>query len=312
MNPGPPEGVPEVVGFGVLVDDIVLPDGTTHMGVLGGGGIQTVFGMRAGSDRVGLVASVGTDWADPVYAWLAASGVDARGVQVRPEPTPRAWQLLEEDERRTQVWRVPPEAVRTHLALVPERVPPSYRRARGFHLGIHPHDFDLDFLGWLGQAGGVVSVETFCPAESPVPRARLEALFQVVHLFSANELEAVSLLGPLEPPALARSFLDLGASVVVLRLGQEGSLVGERASGRLLHIPAVPVAVAHPIGAGNAYCGAFLAGWLHTGDLATAGVYGAAAASFLVESVAPPVFGPTISEELRRRAQALRVRPISL
>ncbi len=311
MSSGPGEFVPEVVGFGVLVDDIVLPDGTTHMGVLGGGGIQTVFGMRAWSDRVGLVASVGPDWADPVYEWLAASGVDAGGVRVRPAPTPRAWQLLEEDERRTQVWRVPPEAIRTHLALTPDRVPSPYRRARGFHLGIHPHDFDLDFLAWLGQAGGVVSVETFCPAEGPVPRERLEALFQVVHLFSTNELEAVSLLGSLEPPALVHGFLELGASVVVLRLGREGSLVGERSSGRLLHIPAVPVAVAHPIGAGNAYCGAFLAGWLRTGDLATAGVHAAAAASFLVETAAPPVFAPPIPEELRRRARALQVRPIS-
>ncbi len=54
----------DFVTFGVIVDDIVFPDGQTRMGVLGGGGPQTAWGIAAalGSGaRVGLAAGVGDD-----------------------------------------------------------------------------------------------------------------------------------------------------------------------------------------------------------------------------------------------------------
>ena len=57
-----------LVAFGIILDDIVFPDGHTAMGTLGGGGPQTAFGMRlpalAGwieQCQVGLVAGVGHD-----------------------------------------------------------------------------------------------------------------------------------------------------------------------------------------------------------------------------------------------------------
>jgi len=49
----------DFVTFGLILDDVVYPDGRTAMGMLGGGGPQTAFGMRLWSDSVGLVAGVG-------------------------------------------------------------------------------------------------------------------------------------------------------------------------------------------------------------------------------------------------------------
>ena len=37
---------PDLVVFTVIVDDLVFPDGTTKMAVMGGGGPQTAFGLR--------------------------------------------------------------------------------------------------------------------------------------------------------------------------------------------------------------------------------------------------------------------------
>ncbi len=51
-------------------------------------------------------------------------------------------------------------------------------------------------------------------------------------------------------------------------------------------MPAVPVPeIIDQTGAGNTYCGAFLVGWLETGDLLTAACYGAVAASFSLEAI---------------------------
>src|SRR5512145_1811864 len=102
----------DLVAFSLIIDDIVFPDGQTAMGVLGGGGPQTAFGMKLWADQVGLVSGVGHDLPASALEWLKSSGIDIAGLRLSDHwPTPRAWQLLEADGRRTQVWRVPGSAV---------------------------------------------------------------------------------------------------------------------------------------------------------------------------------------------------------
>ena len=63
--------------FSVIIDDIVFYDGRTLMGVLGGGGPQTAFGMQLWTQgRVGLCGGVGVDFPAAAQAWLDATGID--------------------------------------------------------------------------------------------------------------------------------------------------------------------------------------------------------------------------------------------
>ena len=72
----------DLVAFGIILDDLVFPDGHTVTGTLGGGGPQTAFGMRlpalAGwteeSGDVGLVAGIGRDLPDSARVWLDCNG----------------------------------------------------------------------------------------------------------------------------------------------------------------------------------------------------------------------------------------------
>ena len=59
-------------------------------------------------------------------------------------------------------------------------------------------------------------------------------------------------------------------------------------------------------GAGNAYCVGFIVGWAQTNDLRLAGLYGAVAASFLVEQVGLPPVGPDYRTEAQRRLAVLQ------
>ena len=113
----------DVAAFTLIVDDIVNPDGSTVMEALGGGGPQTCFGLllHSSAPRVvrctpplrrspaadallqGLAAGVGSDLPASCLRWLEAARVDASGLLPLPGvPTPRAWQVLEHDGRRTQ------------------------------------------------------------------------------------------------------------------------------------------------------------------------------------------------------------------
>ena len=301
----------DFVTFGLILDDLHLADGRQFAGVLGGGGAQTAFGMALWSSSVGLVARVGADLDPAAWAWLRASGLDLSGVVTTEWPTLRAVQRLDAAGRRAHEWLVPGPAIGAQLARSAAVLPPSYRQARGFHLGLHPEEPDLALLADLRALGAVVSVEPFRRAERPLSAAELGALVSAGDIFSPNTEGAISLVGEREPLDLARRLGAAGAPVVALRMGAEGSLVYEAATGAALHIPAVPVAVVQLVGAGNAYCGGFLTGWVETGDLREAGLRGAVSASFVLEQVGLPLPSPELraAAQARYAALAARVRP---
>jgi sugar/nucleoside kinase (ribokinase family) len=315
----------DLVAFGIIIDDLVFPDGRTELGVLGGGGPQAAFGMRlpalAGWGDpldVGLAAGVGQDFPESAREWLDAAGIDLAGVRVSDLPTPRAWQVMETDGRRTQVWRVPGRVVGAQLGKTLDHLPPAYRGARGFHLGLHPDAPDVEFIEQLrylpplclprtagGMKGGeaLLSLEPFKPAESIPGEDVLRALCSAADIFSPNLIEAHSLAGDGAPDELIKRLHNAGARVVALRMGAHGSLVSAGAS--LVHVPALPAAVVDPTGAGNAYCGGFLAGYLQTGDVLTAARYGTVAASFLVEQAGLPPIHDRLRDAANQRLATL-------
>src|SRR5690242_16095544 len=108
----------DFVTYSIIIDDLVFPDGRTAMGVLGGSGPQTAFGMKLWTDSVGLVGGVGHDFPAEAQAWLDAMGIDCAGIRHLPQyPSLRAWQIFEYDGRRTQVWRTQGQAIPDQLAL---------------------------------------------------------------------------------------------------------------------------------------------------------------------------------------------------
>ena len=133
----------------------------------------------------------------------------------------------------------------------------------------------------------------------------LQALLTACDIFSPNLVEAETLVGPGEPRALIQRLAAAGAAIVALRMGADGSLVHCAATGEVWQIPSVATHVVDPVGAGNAYCGALLVGWLETGDLRRAGMCAAVAASFLVEQYGLPATRADLRAEAARRLAAL-------
>lgn len=68
---------------------------------------------------------------------------------------------------------------------------------------------------------------------------RLRQLCTAGDIFSPNELEAVSLVGPGTPMELVTRLAAAGAAVVCLRRGEEGAVVHDAATGETWSVPAV-------------------------------------------------------------------------
>lgn len=106
---------------------------------------------------------------------------------------------------------------------------------------------------------------------------------------------------PLCPPNT-----DAGASIVALRMGAAGSLVGSATGGAVYHhVPAYqPVQEVDPTGCGNAYVGGMMASLLRGDTLVDAAAWGAAAASCMLEARGVPAQAPRLLHEVARRRQA--------
>jgi len=298
----------DYVAFGLILDNIRFPNGKEFPSVLGGGGPQVAFGMRLWSNQVGLIAGAGPDLPKTILQWFDQSGIDRQGVHVGKHPTLQAVQNLDIDGNRIQTWISDPAALYEYLSLSINQIPQTYQKAKVFHLGVHPEDWEnsLDFIHQLKKLGALISIELFKPADKPLSLRSLRALLKSANIFSLNQLEAYSLLGSKTDQELVEVLIENGGQLISLRLGAEGSLVANGRAKQIYFIPAFPVTVVDPTGAGNAFCGGFAVGWVETGDLLTAGLYGSVASSFAIEQMSVPIITSELIQSARKRVSQIR------
>jgi len=291
----------------IIVDDIVFPDGTTHMNTLGGGGTHAIVGMRVWTQEIGFVASVGPDFSPQHRTQLAAYGIDLSGVRVRKDiHTPRAWQIFDEDERRIEIFRTDEEEFRQTQPTF-AHIPAHYLQAKGYHLLRDNLPELSDLIEQLrGANPKVLLLWELCPPQIEADPRQIRSILERVDIFCPNHSEATHLCDRTEVEEILEELVAWGARVVALRLGKEGSAVRAREGKESWRIPVVPTKIVDVTGAGNAYCGGFLVGYSQTGDPETAGLYGAVSASFAVEQVGIPYIDAAKQAEAQRRYQTLR------
>src|SRR5438093_138489 len=83
----------------LTIDDLVLPDGTTAMGLCGGNAIFAALGGRLWSTRVGLAARIGPDFPETHVRSLEAAGIQL-ALSPTTAPSMHNWALYETADRR--------------------------------------------------------------------------------------------------------------------------------------------------------------------------------------------------------------------
>ncbi len=281
----------------IIVDDIVLPDGETRMGMFGGGSTHAIAGMKVWADEIGIAAWVGHNLPTEMEAELRRN-FDLAGVVRRDLPTPRAWQLFETDGRRIEIFRTDmQEFIRNSPR--PEELPEHYWSATGVHYQNDIHNLPEWVAKFRAHGSGPVLWEPWGEVTIPENRGLFRSLMPLVDAISPNLLEGQNLTGLQDAEAIAAALLEDGARMVVLRMGSEGSLSMDR-EGQVVRVPPTPPArIVDVTGAGNAFCGGFVVGLAETGSMLQAACMGSVSASFTLEQ-----FGAMYPfENIRPRAQ---------
>lgn len=279
----------------------------------GGNVLYSALGARIWHDRVGLLSRVGSTYARSFLDGLAARGLDLAGVQPTSAPhgmnvafcyepdgsRVRAFPadvtaLLPESERarftdyttfgvehRFSVW--------TEFAPDGSEVPAEwYGEIAAVHCAAMPVERHLSIARSLrGSAARSAWIQVDSPwyDERDLGRDHASGLFALVDALLPSEDDVAKVAGGHTIEQAVAELLARGARTVVLKRGGAGSDIFRSSSDRPTRTRALPCGVVDLTGAGDAFCGGFLAGIHLTGDLATAAAYGTVSASFAVEGV---------------------------
>ncbi len=292
----------------IIIDDIVLPDGRTFMGTLGGGMTHAAMGMRVWTNQVRPISAIGNDFPEDQLSSMAAL-FDMQGILRRNWMTTRAWQLFEEDGHRSEVFRTPmdrffassPRADEVSLELL---------NAEGVYMQAGSAGEFYPWIERLRRSGcGFVLWEPWELFTKPENLAVYHDMAKLVDAVSPNLDEARLLTGITEPLELTR-YLAESAPMVALRMGAQGSLIAQK-GGPVYQVSTVPVPrIVDVTGAGNAYGGGLVVGLVTTGNLVEAARYAAVSASMALSRYGAvfPVAG--VHDQAVQRLKQVRITQI--
>lgn len=286
----------------LTIDDVVLPDGTTAMGLCGGNAIYAALGARLWEERVGLAARIGPDYPLSHISLVRDAGVRLALVEVG-HPSIHDWALYESDSVRRFINWV---GSGSHLeqSIRAEELPGEVLSARACHVAPMPLTVQAGLVEALVARG--VRIVALDPHEEYIRghEGELLALLRSVTLFLPSRLETQLLYGRDDPEAAAAAFASAGPNAVAIKLGAEGSIVSTPGDAPR-HVPAVPVRAVDPTGCGDSFCGGFVAAFLRGADAMTAACHGTVSASFTAETRGAPAVLPLNAVVARDRLEHL-------
>ena len=290
----------------IIIDDIRLQNGEIVRGVLGGGGPQGLFGARLWHDSVGFLSRSGDDIEDKHVQTLHELAVDLNGwIQYPGIPTARSQMLyddneyLEQEDERGGTLATSRE---NWFKLLEQKLPlpENYQQPQAIHLITEFHDEPMVYDALrLQQTGTVFSLEPIIDYQTWHNRDEILSLIAQADIVSPDWPSASGIAGTENPKEVMRYWSKLGPQLVTVRHGHHGSYAWDRTHDVYWHIPAVPVDVVDPTGAGNSYGAGACVGWVQNKEARVAGTYGAVSAHFLVGRVGLP----TMTSELRTLAE---------
>jgi ribokinase len=310
-----------VTAGGVIIDTVVAADGVLGPRTMGGNAVYSAAGANLWLDGVGIVGRVPANYPREHLDRVAAAGVDVRGIRFetdrvsdgewffyRPDGS-RADHLhgpLDEPLPAEPGERLSPAACRALEARFAARppsvddfagfrrrhpvrltdLPADYADAQAFHLPANRIPEQIAMLVELAHAGRLVSVDPGANAAT-YTAAELGTVMTAATAFLPSERELAALAPGLARAAAVDHVAARGPARLVVKLGGEGSLVRADEGSGAVPLPCLGVAVRDPTGAGDAFCGGFLAGLLLTGDTLAAAAMATVSASFAVEAFGP-------------------------
>ena len=303
---------PTFVIAGRLRRDYLLPPtGHPLVDVPGGNLLYTAAGLGVWDSKIGLLARVGEDYPHEWLRSLEKRGWDTRGIHILAGALDlryfQAWLDPQTFQRANPVahfarmglpfpksllgYQPPAETdddrKTTHPASPrPGDIPSDYLNAHDAHLCPLDYVTAGRLLSTFRQAN--VTSLTLDPSAAYMTGTAFDdvrILLQGLTAFLPSEEKLRALFWGRTDDLwqMAETLGSFGCEFIVIRRGARGQMLYDSVSKKRWEIPAYPARLDDPTGAGDSFCGGFLAGYQKTYDPLRAVLYGSVSASLTIE-----------------------------
>ncbi len=287
----------------VAFDQIETPFGKTGK-IIGGAGSYISLAAAHFSDDVALISVVGEDFPKSFLDRLNTEGVNTKGVEVVKGRKSFFWSGKYHNDMNTR------DTLVTELNVLGDFnpvVPKEFRSPDFLMLGNLSPQVQMEVISQIEKRPKLVVLDTM-NFWMDMAWDELIAVIRKVDVVTINDEEARQLSGEYSLVKAAQKILDLGPKYLVIKKGEHGALLFNRAK-EVFFAPALPLEeVFDPTGAGDSFAGGFLGYLSATRDVSfrnmkRAIIFGSAMASFTVEKFGLERLENLTSNEMDERVQ---------
>jgi sugar/nucleoside kinase (ribokinase family) len=294
---------------------VITPQGKALLDVPGGSLFHAAAGMGIWETGIGLIGRVGEDYPQEWLERVAAWGFDTRGVRILPEALDLRHFIAYSENNKADTDNPVMHFSRLEMPFPKPLLgytPPSIQldsRTRPIPLTLRQNDFPTDYLDataahlcpldYLSHTllpsifrRGSINTITLDPGENymnPIFWDDIPILLNGITAFLCSEEKMVSLFQGRSTDLweMAETLSSYGCEIIVIKRGSRGQYLYNGSSRTRWIIPAYPVQMYDPTGAGDAFCGGFLAGYRSSYDPLHAALTGSISAGMVIEGTNP-------------------------
>lgn len=315
-------------------DFILPPGGKPALDIPGGSLIYAASGLRVWDAGIGLIGRVGEDYPQEWLRRFAEVGFDCRGIRVLPQPVDLRFFAAYPDVDTCELTN--PVAHFSRLDLPFPKILLGYvEKTRQLDSRVQPalttiriNDFPEDYLDTTAahiapmdylshtllppalRQGNVttISLDPGWGYMSPVFWEDIPFILRGITIFHASEEKLRSLFQGRSSDLweMAEALAAHGPEIIVIKRGARGQFIYDQGRKARWMVPAYPARVVDPNGAGDAFCGGFLAGFRDSYDPLEAALRGSISASLIIEGSGPFYSLDTLPNLAQMRLEMLR------
>ncbi|MBC7633611.1 PfkB family carbohydrate kinase [Aeromicrobium sp.] len=274
----------QLVMLGELtLDDVIVENEGADWKQAGGGGLYSAVGARVWCEEVAVNCVVGHDYPAGLLDQLNQAGISTERVaRSATIASIGLWLLYETDGARRQIEKRRGGSFAEVDAHRASPFPTDFQPA-GVHIAPQSSNGQVQALRQLDGRDLIITLDVLIePMIDRTPYLSGE-LFGQVDAFLPSEQEVMDLWGHTDIRCLSRWLIERGSrAAVVIKRGPLG--VDVLVDQSVIRVPSVVHDLVDPTGAGDAFCGGFLAGLVATGDPVEAAVRGVVSSSFVCEA----------------------------
>lgn len=273
------------ISGGFTLDDTVLLDNTVMRAAPGGNILYGAIGARIWHDNVGLLGMIGEDYPEEHLNKLRENGFDLDGLQRVKHPCLKVWALHEGHNERQLIYKLD-SGKNQEMDPNPENIDTSYsKRVTALHVAAIPYLSQKQIINKFIEYSPYISLDTINIVGQIDPRCLAEPnKLDGINAFLPSEDEVNKIWEGKDHIQVLKTVCQENAIDMVIKLGNKGCIVFDHHKNAIHSIPVFDVPVIDTTGAGDSFCGGFIAGMDLTADVLTAAMMGTISSSFLIQN----------------------------